>query len=92
MREVDRGGCRCSLRVDALGVHVPLAEGLESRNGLCAQPQKSVAVLTTIGMERTLGEAERGVDTGEVLNDVPSTTARSRKKNNETYHRCSGCF
>ncbi len=33
--EVDRRGLRRELRVDALGIAVPLAERLESRNGLC---------------------------------------------------------
>lgn len=71
MGKVDRGGRRCSLRMDALGIHVPLAEGLESRNGLYAQPWSSAIVRMVSEMGRTLGEAERGVDTGEVLHDVP---------------------
>lgn len=35
VREVDRRRRRCSLRVDALGIRVPLAEGLQRRDGLC---------------------------------------------------------
>lgn len=34
--EVNSGGLRIELRVDALGIRVPLAEGLEGGDGLCS--------------------------------------------------------
>jgi len=35
VRKVDGGGLSCVLRLDALGVAVPFAEGLQSGDGLC---------------------------------------------------------
>lgn len=41
VREVNGGGLRGELRGDALGIRMPLAEGLQARDGLCRVKRKS---------------------------------------------------
>lgn len=67
MREVNSGGLRCILRLEALSIPVPFAECLQSSDGIC-KFRTSISLAVTLQVEvHAFSEPECRVNAGEVL-------------------------
>ena len=95
--EVD--GCRLSSEcaLNTLGIHVPLAEGLEGGNGLCSLCGQYKLVDRVLNILCTLSETKGRVDLGEVLTKhllslPPHHTPTVMSFRKKTYDRRNSCF